>query len=125
MIKLLSPKLIHKDKRGIFLSLVNNSFSNVSLITSNKNTIRSNHYHLKDSHYIYVLKGEMIYYYKNLRSNKKVYKKKIKQGQIVFTPQYEVHATVFTKKTVLIVISKFKRSKKFYEKDTVRYNLDV
>ena len=123
MIKSLSPKLIHKDKRGIFLSLVNNSFSNVSLITSNKNTIRSNHYHLKDSHYIYVLEGEMNYYYKNLRSNKKIYKKKIKQGQIVFTPPREIHATVFTKKTILIVISKFKRSKKFYTIDTVSHKL--
>jgi len=125
MSTLITPKLIASDKRGKFISLVNGKFHNVSIITSNKNTIRSNHYHLKDSHYIYVILGEMIYYYKKLNKGKKIYKKKIKEGQFIFTPSLEIHTTVFSKKTQIIVISKYKRSKKFYEKDTVRYNLDV
>ena len=32
------------DKRGQILSIVNTPVSNVSIITCNKNTIRSNHY---------------------------------------------------------------------------------
>ena len=41
-----------KDNRGGILSIVDDKISNVSLITCNKGSIRSNHYHLKDFHYV-------------------------------------------------------------------------
>ena len=63
MKKFSKPKIISKDKRGIFYDICNVDFKNVSIITSKKNTIRSNHYHLKDAHYIFVLEGKMKYYY--------------------------------------------------------------
>ena len=39
---------------------------------------------------------------------------------MIFTPPKEIHATHFPEKTTLIVISKNKRNKLIYEKDTVR-----
>jgi len=107
------------DERGSIVSLVNFKLNNVSIITSNKNTIRSNHYHKKDWHYIYVLEGEINYFYKNLVGNK-IFYKKIKKSEIIFTPPKEIHATHFPVKTKLLVLSKNKRNKTIYEKDTVR-----
>ena len=111
----------NKDKRGEILSLVNTGVQNVSIIKCNKNSIRSNHYHLKDWHYMYVLKGKINYFYKKINSSI-VNCKIIKQGDNIFTPPKEIHATHFPIKTTLIVCSKNKRNKSNYEKDTVRVN---
>ncbi len=72
---------IFKDDRGYIKTLFNLKSNNVSLIFSKKNSIRSNHYHLTDWHYIYVIKGSFEYYYKSLRKYSKIKKilvKKIK-----------------------------------------------
>ena len=45
---------------------------------------------------------------------------KIKQGDTIFTPKMEIHATHFPVETTLIVSSGFPRDQKTYEKDTVR-----
>ena len=107
------------DQRGEILSIVNTSVSNVSVITCNKNSIRSNHYHLNDWHYLYVLKGKINYFYKKINSFTINYKL-IRKGDNIFTPAKEIHATHFPEKTILIVCSKNKRNKTIYEKDTVR-----
>ena len=53
------------DDRGQIMSIVDTSVQNVSIIHCYENTIRSNHYHLNDWHYIYVLKGRINYFYTN------------------------------------------------------------
>lgn len=122
MSKFYKPKIISKDNRGVFYDIFNNDFKNVSIIESKKNSIRSNHYHLKDSHYIYIINGKMKYYY--TRFNRIDIKTKIlKEGDIVFTPPLEIHATLFLEKSKILVISKNKRSKKFYLKDTIQYKI--
>ena len=75
MKKFFKTQLISKDKRGDFKNIINDSFKNLSIIYSKKNSLRSNHYHLKDSHYIYILSGKMIYYYKKLNKKSKLLKK--------------------------------------------------
>ncbi|MBA3675562.1 MAG: hypothetical protein H0W75_11520, partial [Chitinophagaceae bacterium] len=54
----------HTDGRGFIQSLVNFPVKNISLIASNKDTVRSNHYHLTDWHYMYILSGSFDYYYR-------------------------------------------------------------
>ncbi len=120
--KLIDTIIRDKDKRGSIISLINHEVSNVSIINCNKNSIRSNHYHLLDWHYIYVLKGSINYFYSNINL-KKINYKLINKNQIIFTPPMEFHATHFPEDTDLIVISKNKRNKKIYEKDTVRLNV--
>lgn len=109
-----------KDSRGSILSIVDKKVNNVSIITCLPKTIRSNHSHRRDWHYMYVLEGIMEYYFviKN-----KTYFMKIKKGESVFTPPKELHATYFPVKTVLLVSSKNKRDKKTYENDTIRQKL--
>ena len=108
------------DERGSIISLVDEEVRNVSIITCLPKTLRSNHWHKKDWHYMYVLEGLMEYFFV---SKNKVFFMKIKKGDNVFTPPNELHATYFPVKTVLLVSSKNPRDKKTYERDTVREKL--
>lgn len=109
-----------KDNRGSIISIVDEKVKNVSIINCLPRTIRSNHWHKKDWHYMYVMEGIMEYFYviKN-----KIFFMKLKKGDNVFTPPKELHATYFPVKTVLLVSSKNPRDKKTYEQDTVREKL--
>jgi len=108
------------DSRGSILSIVDEKVTNVSIITCLPKTIRSNHSHKKDWHYMYVLEGVMEYFFV---SKNKTFFMKIGKGENVFTPPKELHATYFPVKTVLLVSSKNPRDKKTYEQDTVREKL--
>ena len=110
---------IHKDNRGSIFSVVNQPCNNVSIIETNSNSIRSNHYHKKDWHYMLVLEGELDYFYYSSAQKKVVYIK-VTIDQIIFTPNLEVHATFFPIKTKLLVVSGFPRDTDTYEADTVR-----
>lgn len=107
------------DIRGEILSIVDAHIQNVSLITCIAGSIRSNHYHHNDYHFIYVLEGEIDYFYKNPRANDVKYLK-VNTGDTIFTPNNELHATFFPINTRLIVSSRFPRDQETYEKDTVR-----
>ena len=108
-----------RDQRGGILSIVDDKVQNVSIITCNSGSIRSNHYHLKDFHYMYVLEGEIDYFFKKIESDQIEYFK-VKKGESIFTPPKEIHATYFPIKTTLIVSSLNSRDQETYEKDTVR-----
>jgi len=109
-----------KDSRGSILSIVDEKVNNVSIITCLPKSIRSNHWHKKDWHYMYVLEGVMEYFFV---SKNKTFFMKIKKGDNVFTPPKELHATYFPVKTIILVSSKNPRDKKTYEQDTVREKL--
>jgi oxalate decarboxylase/phosphoglucose isomerase-like protein (cupin superfamily) len=107
------------DARGGILSIVDEPVMNVSIITCNPGAIRSNHYHREDFHFMYVLDGEIDYFYKKLGSDEVKYVK-VRQGDNIFTPAREIHATYFPVVTRLIVSSKLPRDQESYERDTVR-----
>ena len=110
------------DDRGEILSIVDHLISNVSIITCNPGSIRSNHYHHSDFHFMYVLEGEIDYFFKDINSEEIGYLK-VKTGDTIFTPDNEIHATYFPLRTRLIVSSKFPRDQITYEQDTVRFSL--
>tara|TARA_B110000858_G_C17803921_1_gene476833 strand:- start:3314 stop:3736 length:423 start_codon:yes stop_codon:yes gene_type:complete len=116
---IVDSKARDNDSRGEILSIVDDKISNVSIITCYSNTIRSNHYHIKDFHYMHVLDGEIDYFFKEVDS-KKINYLKIKKGENIFTPPNEIHATYFPVQTTLIVSSLNPRDSDTYEKDTVR-----
>ncbi len=70
---------------------------------------------------MYVLKGEIDYFFKKVNS-KKVNYIKVKKNELIFTPPNEIHTTFFPKKTTLIVSSKNPRDQLTYENDTTRVN---
>ncbi len=64
------------DNRGSIISVVDEKVKNVSIITCLPKTIRSNHWHKKDWHYMYVLEGVMEYFFV---IKKKIFYMKIKK----------------------------------------------
>ena len=57
------------DKRGSIEELVNEKTRSVSLISTKKGSIRANHYHKTDWHYIYVLRGSFLYFYRETKKS--------------------------------------------------------
>lgn len=110
----------HADARGSIQPLVNFPMKNLSLITSAKGTVRSNHYHKTDWHFMYVLSGSFDYYFRPTNSGRRPDVLRIHAGQMVFTPPMEDHATVFLEETTLIVSSRNPRDQEYYEADVIR-----
>ena len=117
LIKLDAP---HQDDRGYIQSLVNFPMKNLSLISSKKGSVRSNHYHLTDWHYMYVLSGSFDYYFKPTGTNEELKCVRVKAGEMIFTPPMEDHATVFAEDCELLAISRNPRDQKAYEEDVRR-----
>ncbi len=113
----------HADARGAIQCLVNLPTKNVSLISSKKGSVRSNHYHKTDWHYMFVLSGKFDYYCRPAGSNEAPKKIVFSKGSMVFTPPMEEHATVFLEDTDLIVISRNPRDQTAYESDVIRVEL--
>jgi dTDP-4-dehydrorhamnose 3,5-epimerase-like enzyme len=110
----------HRDDRGTIQSLVNFPMKNISLISSKKGVVRSNHYHLTDWHYMYVLSGSFDYYYRPTNSDEELKCIRVKVGEMVFTPPMEDHATVFLEDCDLLAISRNPRNQEAYEEDVRR-----
>ena len=113
----------HIDERGYIQSLVNFPMKNLSLISSKKGAVRSNHYHLTDWHYMYVLSGSFDYYYRETNSNDDLKCVRVIAGEMIFTPPMEDHATVFLEDCDLLAMSRNPRDQKAYEQDVRRVNL--
>ena len=107
------------DARGGILSIVDEQVQNVSIITCNAGAIRSNHYHLIDWHFMYVVEGAIDYFFKDVNGEEVTYLR-VSKGDNIFTPPMEIHATYFPVDTTLIVSSKLPRDQETYEADTVR-----
>tara|TARA_B110000008_G_scaffold36588_1_gene33036 strand:- start:4925 stop:5368 length:444 start_codon:yes stop_codon:yes gene_type:complete len=110
----------HIDDRGSIQSLVNFPMKNISLISSKKDTIRSNHYHLTDWHYMYVLSGSFNYYYRPTGTDEELKCVKVVAGEMIFTPPMEDHATVFLEDCDLLAMSRNPRDQETYEEDVRR-----
>ena len=114
---------VFKDNRGYILNIANLLFRSCALIKSKKNSIRANHYHKKDWHYCYVLRGKIEYYYRKHGSNLKPKKIIIKSGELFFTPPMVDHAMKFTVYTEFITLGRGNRTKIDYDKDTHKIKL--
>ena len=110
----------HTDDRGSIQSLVNFPMKNLSLISSKKGLVRSNHYHLSDWHYMYVLSGSFDYYYRPTNSDDELKCVRVNPGELIFTPPMEDHATVFLEDCDLLAMSRNPRDQETYEEDVRR-----
>ena len=97
--------------------------TNTSIIMCNPGSVRANHYHIRDWHYMYVLSGSFEYYYREHGSEVAPEKTVFKKGEMVFTPPMEDHACIFTEDTYLVVASRNPRDQETYESDVVRIEL--
>jgi len=113
----------HEDERGGIQCLVNFPVKNISLITSKKGTLRSNHYHKTDWHYMYMLSGKAEYYFRPTNSQEPMEKIILEKGDLVFTPPMEDHTTVFLEDSELLAMSRLPRDQDSYESDVIRVEL--
>ena len=114
---------IFKDKRGWLKKILNGNFSSCIEVYSKKNSIRANHYHKNDKHFIYIISGEILYFYRNRKKNAKTKFKLMKKNDLFFTPAMQEHMTYFTKNTHFLAFSTRKRTQFDYEKDLIRVNM--
>ena len=115
---------IFKDKRGTLQKIIDENFSSCIEVFSKKGSIRANHYHKKDKHFMYIISGELLYSYKNRKRGSKVKIKKMKKGDLFFTPAMQEHMAYFTKNTHFLAFSTRKRTRFDYEKDLIRVEMD-
>ena len=115
---------VFKDERGYLLKILDKGFSSCIEIFSKKGSIRANHYHKKDEHFCYILKGEILFFYRNRKKGSKLNYKIMKKGDLFFTTYEQDHMAYFLKTTHFLSYSSRKRSKFDYENDLVRLNMD-
>jgi dTDP-4-dehydrorhamnose 3,5-epimerase-like enzyme len=107
------------DERGIIQNIINASFNHVGIITSKKGCTRSNHYHLTNSHYMYIISGKMEYWERDLNSDI-ITMDICEPGEMVFTGSKLVHKTVFLEDTVMMTFAANYRGPEFDKNDTVK-----
>lgn len=117
-------KPIHEDARGSIVKVLEGKVISVLLIPSKKGAVRANHYHKRDSHYVYMVSGKMRYTVKDL--NKKGSRKKsviLEAGDLIYTPPMIAHAMEFLEDSVFLALTTESRKQKAYENDVVRIKL--
>lgn len=108
------------DSRGIIQNLVLKPINSVAVIETKAGSIRSNHYHKTDWHYIYVLSGRILYFERDVGSTEIPKPVEFSAGSMFFTPPMKEHGVAFIEDTVLITAAKNVRSHESHEEDLVR-----
>lgn len=115
------------DERGGITRIVGQDkfiFRTVLRITSKKGTIRSNHYHKRDSHYLYVESGKCEYSERPVNNpNAKIETVLLGPGDLVLSKPGIIHAVKFLEDTVLYAFTTEKRAHEEYENDTQRVTI--
>lgn len=117
-----------ENDAGSIWNLAHGTFGSASFIKSLAGTVRSNHYHQTDSHFIYVVTGFMYYYWRPANANtdpkygppQPCQRIRVQKGQLIFTPPLVEHATYFPVVTDIVTLNKYKRDHQHHEADLVR-----
>lgn len=110
------------DARGIIQNLVLKPMTSLAVITTKAGTLRSNHYHRTDWHYIYVVSGRIAYFERDVVRDDDTIPDSVEfgAGEMFFTPPMKEHAVAFLEDTVIMTASKNVRSHEGHEEDLVR-----
>lgn len=126
-IKVIHPKEEFVDKRGGITRIIDQDkfvFRAVLRISSKAGTVRSNHYHKSDSHYLYVESGRCEYSEKIANDpNAKVETVTLITGDVVLSSPGIIHAVKFLEDSVLYAFTTEKREQDRYENDTERIKI--
>ena len=112
----------YEDERGRIIDVSDMEFHGLQIIESKKGSVRSNHYHKKGGHLLYVVSGKMKYEERPVDSEA-IEVKIINAGESVFTGSMIVHKTTFLEDTVLVCCSTMKRTDGGYQDDLVKCEL--
>ncbi len=131
------------DQRGSIVTIASGDFKCVQLIESKKGAIRSNHMHKKGGHWLYVLKGRMLYreygvHPENLVKDHNDFEvlvppsprvtwdkvMMVEAGEKVWTGPWIYHQTEFLEDTTLVSCAITPLDHESYEADTIRWGAD-
>lgn len=122
----IKPEFI--DERGDITRLLDEKeypVKAILYITSKKGTVRANHYHKKDYHYVYCLSGKFRYSEKDMSKPKsKLSTVILKPGDRVLSKPMFFHRMEFLEDTVFLAFTTETRRQSKYEADTVRLELE-
>jgi len=111
-----------KDRRGSISDIFyKKNINHVTIIKSKAGVERGNHFHKNTTQWMLITKGSLEYWFKKKGSINKPKKVILKEGDIVETPPYEMHALKIIKKNEFVVFTVGKRGGKDYESDTYRF----
>ncbi|MFA7249542.1 MAG: cupin domain-containing protein [Dehalococcoidia bacterium] len=113
------------DDRGAIRPLVEADIRSVLIIESKAGAVRADHYHHSDWHYLYVISGQMIYWYRPHGDTSPPRRIMVEAGQLIFTPAMMEHRTDFPVDTVCVTLSRNQRDQAAYEADVVRIQMPV
>jgi quercetin dioxygenase-like cupin family protein len=112
------PKAFVNDA-GVIQNLLLTPITSIAIITSKMGSVRSNHYHKTDWHYLYIVSGSVIYYERNIDgSDIKI--TTYRTGEMFFTPPLKVHKTEFLEDTIMMSFAKNVRDHEHHEEDIIR-----
>lgn len=123
------PQVLAEDDRGVIEQLSKAGYDSVLRITSKKGTVRANHYHRRDSHVCYVLKGKIRYVEQDLwpdgslKAGSPQREWIVTQGRCFYTASMVAHAMEFLEDTEFLAISPRTGDSKEYENDLIRVTL--
>lgn len=115
-----------EDERGWIKDVSDLRFEGLQMIFSKKGSVRSNHYHKKGGHLLYVVSGKMAYMETPAnetgppRFDAKVSKTIVSAGECIYTGPLLLHATHFLEDTLLVCLPTMKRTEGGYQDDLVR-----
>jgi len=119
-------RIAFSDARGDIADILYKiPIEHVSVINSKKGVLRGDHYHKKTVQSMYMSRGSLRYYYREYDASAKRWSNKIKsvivkEGEMVTTPSYEIHALEILERNQFFVFTRGTRGGKDYEKDTFR-----
>lgn len=113
------------DSRGEISNLINGEvrIKSILLITCKKGATRANHYHKKDMHYSFLIKGKMEYVSKEVNSKSEPKTVIVSKGEMVYTPPMTIHAMKFLEDSVFLAFATEARAQNNYEGDLIRVKL--
>lgn len=92
----------------------------VSVLYSHRDSVRANHYHKQDAHWLYVIKGAVDYYERPIGSREIPEPVRYVENQMFYTPPMVEHALKFAEDTIMVSISRRPRDTESHESDVVR-----
>lgn len=112
-----------RDARGLIANVFEGKVEHVALITSEKGSVRGNHYHKEDHQFIYLVSGAFESHSVDVRNPAKRQVLKVRPGDLVDTPPLVAHAQKFTEDSVFLALSTRQRGSGKYENDTIAYQV--
>lgn len=126
-IKIKHIKAEFEDERGGIARIVNQdefTIRAILRITSKKGSIRSNHYHKNDQHYLFIESGKCEYSEKDPSNpSGKVESVILEPGDIVLSKSGIIHGVKFLEDTILYAFTSERRGQVEYEKDIKRVKI--